>query len=236
MRDFLRYYAHIDNIPSTSSPFQLQANQDDSPMLNFQVDELLAQFDPVQGAIAGGSATSRTLSAMRGYYADEKAFAQALAHDDSVVYSVASVAPDAGEGALHFGIGRIEPGRIGAEYFMTKGHLHEWRPAAEYYIGLGGSGVMLLEDEEGTAARMVPLTPHSAVYVPGHTAHRTINTGEEPLIYLGIYPALAGHDYGAIAERNFRHVVIAGNDRPIMVAREDFLRELQERNPEVGGE
>ena len=46
----------------------------------------------------------------------------------------------------------------------------------------------------------MPLTPESAVYVPGHTAHRTINTGDMPLTYLGIYPARAGHDYGVIAD------------------------------------
>ena len=195
-------------------------------MLTLQVEELLARFDPVAGTIAGADAVTRTLSDMRGYYADADAFAHALAHDDPRVYHVAAVEPDQGDGALHFGIGRIEPGRIGAEYFMTKGHLHAWRPAAEYYIGLHGSGVMLLEDEAGAQASMVPLEPHRAVYVPGFTAHRTINTGDEPLTYLGIYPARAGHDYGVIAARNFRHVIIERDGAPVMVAREEYLREL----------
>ncbi|MEZ4638826.1 MAG: glucose-6-phosphate isomerase family protein [Caldilineaceae bacterium] len=118
------------------------------------------------------------------------------------------MAPDDGEGALHYAIGNLLPGRAGQEYFMTKGHFHAWRAAAEYYIGLSGEGVMLLESEDGEESRLLPLTANAAVYVPGHIAHRTINTGDEPLVYLGIYPAQAGHDYGAIAERNFRHVVV----------------------------
>lgn len=56
------------------------------------------------------------------------------------------------------------------------------------FSGLSGEGVMLLEDE-ATESRLVPLRPHHAVYVPGHTAHRTMNTGTVPLTYLGVYPA-----------------------------------------------
>ncbi len=110
----------------------------------------------------------------------------------------------------------IMPGRIGAEYYLTKGHFHAWRPAAELYIGLRGEGVMLLEDEATGESKLVPLIPNSAVYVPGFTAHRTINTGKVPLTYLGVYPAQAGHDYGLIAERNFRKVVLAVDGKPTL--------------------
>lgn len=195
-------------------------------MLTLRVEEILARFDAQAGSVEGGASVVRRLSDMHGYYADAEAFARALAEHDPITYTVASLAPDEGEGALHFGIGRIEPGRIGDEYFMTKGHLHAWRPAAEYYVGLRGHGVMLLEHEDDAHASMVPLTPDSAVYVPGYTAHRTINTGDEPLTYLGIYPAQAGHDYGVIAERNFRHVVVAREGGPVMVARAEYLRAL----------
>jgi len=120
---------------------------------------------------------------------------------------------------LHYAMGLIMPGKIGREYFMTKGHLHAWRPAAEFYFGLSGDGMMLLEDERTAESRLVPLRPHHAVYVPGHTAHRTMNTGRTPLTYLGIYPAKAGHDYDAIAKRNFRCVVIERNGQPAMIER-----------------
>ena len=118
------------------------------------------------------------------------------------------------------------PGKVGAEYHLTRGHLHAWREAAEIYIGLTGNGLMLLEGEGGADAA-VPLTANSIVYVPGHTAHRTVNIGTEPLRYLGIYHAKAGHDYAAIAQNNFRQVVIEQGGQPTVLQRKDWLETLR---------
>ena len=173
---------------------------------------LSAEYDPRAGTLSDAGTTERRLSDLRGVFADEEAFERALAEGDPVVYRVQSVEPGDGDGDLHYGIGTIAPGRVGDEFYMTKGHLHFWRPAAEVYIGLSGTGMMLLEDEESGESRLVPLGAGQTVYVPGHTAHRTVNTGTEPLVYIGVFPARAGHDYAAIAERNFRQIVVAGPD------------------------
>lgn len=180
---------------------------------------LLSCFDPGLGTIAGVVPVKRCLSDLRGCFADATAYEQARAAGNPVIYTVAGVEPGGGEGDLHYGVGLIRPGRVGAEYFMTKGHLHAWRAAAEVYIGLSGRGVMLLEDEVTGESRTAPLEPHLVVYVPGGTAHRTMNTGDAPLTYVGIYPAKAGHDYGAIARNNFRCVVVERDGRPVMVER-----------------
>ncbi|MFO7171290.1 MAG: glucose-6-phosphate isomerase family protein, partial [Chloroflexota bacterium] len=172
-------------------------------------DTLGQRFDPLLGGITGAPSIERRLRDLRGAFADAAAYEAALAQGDPLIYSVASVEAGSGPGDLHYGVGTLMPGRIGAEYYLTKGHLHAWRPAAEVYIGIRGEGALLLEDEQTGESRLVPLGPHQVVYVPGSTAHRTVNTGDEPLVYLGIYPAAAGHDYAAIAERNFRCVVIA---------------------------
>jgi glucose-6-phosphate isomerase len=187
---------------------------------------LLSKFDPIAGTIVGAPTEKRHLSDLRGCFADAKAYEAALANDNPLVYTVASVAPASGDGALHYGIGLIMPGRVGAEYYMTKGHLHAWRPAAEFYIGLTGEGAMLLESEQTGESSLVPLRPYQVVYVPGHTAHRTINTGNVPLTYLGVYPAQAGHDYAAIAKHNFHKVAVVVNGQPIMIDREEFLRTI----------
>ena len=105
---------------------------------------------------------------------------------------------------------------------MTKGHLHRWREAAELYIGLSGKGVMLLEDEATGESRMLPLEPGMAVYVPGHTGHRTANVGDKPLTYIGVFPARAGHDYGAYAERNFRFAIVDEDGQPTMIKRDSL--------------
>jgi len=162
----------------------------------------------------------RCLGDLRGCFADSAAFETALEKGNPLLYEVTAVEPANGDGQLHYGLGILFPGKIGDEYFLTKGHLHACRPAAEVYVGLRGEGVMLLEDESTGQSRMVPLRSNSAVYVPGFTAHRTINTGSEPLAYLGIYPANAGHDYGAIAQRNFKMMVVERDGKPALVQRE----------------
>lgn len=183
------------------------------------IRQLAARFDPATGELAGAPLQTRRLSDLRGCFADAAAYAAALAAGDVVVYSVAAFTPADTDGDLHCAIGRLLPGRIGDEYFLTKGHLHRWRAAAEIYVGLSGQGVMLLEDEGGGDSRMLPLLPHGIVYVPGHCAHRTLNTGREPLTYLGIYPAKAGHDYAAIAHGNFRSVVVERHGQPTLMPR-----------------
>lgn len=180
---------------------------------------LLSQFDPESGSIGDAPITRRYLSDLRGSFHDQAAYDAELAKGDRLVYTVAAVEPGMGEGDLHYGLGVIYPGKVGDEYHLTKGHLHAWRPAAEFYVGLKGSGMMLLEDEHSSETRMLPLTPNGVVYVPGHTAHRTMNVGDEPLVYLGIYPARAGHDYGSIATKNFRYVVMDRDGEPTMLER-----------------
>ena len=120
---------------------------------------------------------------------------------------------------MHYGLGVLMPGKVGDEYYMTKGHLHAWRPAAEVYIGLEGEGVMLLEDEHTGDTRMEVLAKNTVVYVPGHTAHRTINTGTEPLKYIGVYPSAAGHDYAPIAEKNFKMMLVERAGEPTLIER-----------------
>jgi len=43
----------------------------------------------------------------------------------------------------------MEPGRIGNEFFMTRGHIHAKGNRPETYYGESGKGLMLLESPEG---------------------------------------------------------------------------------------
>lgn len=180
---------------------------------------LLAQIDVQRGTVGDGTLVKRHLSDLRGCYRDLAAFDAVLATSNPLVYSVSGVEPATGAGDLHYGVGMIHPGMVGNEYFLTKGHLHTCREAAEVYIGLAGEGAMLLEDEGTGDSRLLPLAANGVVYVPGHTAHRTMNTGDVPLVYIGVYPARAGHDYGALAEKNFRHVVVKRDGKPYLMER-----------------
>lgn len=191
-----------------------------------RLEQFFRHFGPHSAFISGAPVTERKLSQLAGCYADQRAFNVTLEQHDPVIYSVSSLEPASGDGDLHIGLGMVMPGKIGAEYHLTRGHLHSWREAAEIYIGLSGNGLMLLEGENGADAA-VPLEVNSIVYVPGHTAHRTINTGLEPLTYLGIYPAKAGHDYAAIAQNNFRQVVIERDGKVTVMQRKDWLEVIR---------
>ena len=158
----------------------------------------------------------RRISDMQGVYADKLAFA--AADPNEIVYKVDSYAPvEAGtEGGLLFGITHLMPGRIGTEYFMTKGHFHAKRDRAEFYWGIAGNGILVLMDAEGNARTEV-VRPGSLHYVPGHTAHRLVNTGGDVLDVAACWPSDAGHDYGIIAELGFSLRVLAGASGPEFV-------------------
>ncbi len=151
----------------------------------------------------------RTLADLVGVFADETA-RQAM-DPDQLAYRVQLYmpVPDGTEGGLLFGNTTLEPGRVGDEYFMTKGHFHATSDRGEYYWCLAGIGALILmtRDRQCSAQTM---TPGSLHYIPGHTAHRVANTGDQPLTFGACWPADAGHDYDTIARDGFsmrlRHV------------------------------
>jgi glucose-6-phosphate isomerase len=91
----------------------------------------------------------------------------------------------------------LEPGTVGEEYAMTRGHLHAVADRSELYVGLAGIGVMVLETLDGRS-EVVPVAPGQAVYVPGHWVHRSVNVGTERFSTLFCYAADAGQDYSII--------------------------------------
>jgi glucose-6-phosphate isomerase, archaeal len=206
-----------------------KSGQTAAELVPCQAEALLSSLNPQLGQLQGAVNSQRRLSELGGCFADEIAFEAALRTNDPVIYTLASIAPGDRDGDLHYALAVIQPGRIGREYYMTKGHLHAWRGAAEVYIGLTGQGMMLLEAESTGESWTLPLRPHEVVYVPGHTAHRTVNIGTTPLGYIGIYPSKAGHDYGAIARKNFRKMVIERDGRPVVADRAEFLRQQGKR-------
>ncbi len=183
-------------------------------------EKILTQhYNPETGDLTGGAKVVRTLKDVRSSFQDQVAVDRILEHENPVLYEVVAVEPGDTPGDLHYGLGILYPGMVGNEYYLTKGHYHETREAAEVYIGLTGEGAMLLEDEETGESRLESLGAGNVVYVPGHTAHRTMNTGNTPLTYFGIYPSNAGHDYGALAERNFRKMLIDEDGTPTLMDR-----------------
>ena len=157
---------------------------------------------PAEGHLSGRSHRyEKRLSELAGLYADEAAFAATLAAGDRVVYAVEDYRPSAAAGDLCFGVTHMQPGRIGAEFFMTRGHIHAVANRPETYRGEAGRGVMLMESPDGEVVTL-EVTPGATVYVPPYWIHRSVNTGPEPFVMTFVYPADSGQDYGIIARSN----------------------------------
>jgi glucose-6-phosphate isomerase, archaeal len=106
------------------------------------------------------------------------------------------------------GISIVHPGKVGNEFFMTKGHFHAVLETAEIYYCLKGEGRMVMEDPEGNS-RVETLLPGRILYVPPCWAHRSVCTGRsDDLVTFFIYPGNAGHDYGTIEQQGFRKLVV----------------------------
>lgn len=168
-------------------------------------------FDLKTGFSENARITKRHLSQMRGMFHDEKAYQERIMQGDPLVYEFYELGCPERAGDIAFGTTILYPGTVGDEYFMTKGHFHTDLMTAEIYYTLSGTGYMMLENKEGDW-RALPLAAGQAVYVPRGYAHRTINSGDDPLIVFFAFDADAGHDYGTIETRGYRHLILKGND------------------------
>jgi len=164
----------------------------------------------------------RFLSKTKGMFLDvDAADAYIAEHGDVKVYEVYEKAIPQRDGEIQFCSSITHPGKIGGEYFMTKGHFHARRDTAEIYYCLRGRGYMMMELESGEY-EMGEMYPGVTVYVPAFYAHRSINTGDEPLISLAVYPGDAGHDYGSIETSGFKHLVVEKNGKPEVISNPRF--------------
>jgi len=175
-------------------------------------------LDGIDGPLSGAGVTGQTrvLADLAGLFADEGARLALPA--DRLVYRVQAFAPDqnAAHGSLCYGMTFLEPGIVGSEYYMTKGHFHANREAAEIYWCGGGEGLLVLMDEtrNAWAERMFPGSLH---YIGPHTAHRLVNTGDQTLCVRACWPGDAGHDYDTIAREGFSVRVLRVDGKPAIV-------------------
>ena len=152
----------------------------------------------------------RKLSAMKGQFLDQDTFNTMVTEDDRVIYEVYEVKRPEVEGEFLMGISIVHPGKVGNEFYMTKGHFHTILDTAEIYYCMRGEGYMVMETPEGET-NVEPLKPGSVLYVPPRWAHRSVCTSrQEDLVTFFAYPGNAGHDYGTIEQTGFRKLIIDG--------------------------
>jgi len=155
----------------------------------------------------GIESSKRYLSNLRGMVADEAALEGMIKKENTLVYEFYEMGVPEHPGDLAFGTSICYPGKVGDEYFMTKGHFHSILDTAEVYLCIRGRGLILMENPEGDISYEV-LTPGKMAYVPKRYAHRSVNIGKEPFVQFFTFRADAGHDYGTIETRGFRKLVV----------------------------
>lgn len=183
-------------------------------MNNFNWDSsFTVDFNLIDGLSKTARSTKRTLSQMKEAYNDQEAARQILKTEDPVIYEFYELGAPERKGDLAFGTSIIYPGKVGSEYYMTKGHFHTILDTAEVYYTLSGSGYMVMENPEGDTIEL-PLKKGEALYVPRCYAHRSVNTGADPLVMFFTFAADAGHDYGTIETKGYRRLIVEEDGCP----------------------
>lgn len=159
----------------------------------------LCEISVATGMLKNGDGHYRkTYRDLSGLYADQAAFDALLATKaDEIAYEVTSFTPGKKTSDLIMGVTRMEPGKIGREYYLTRGHIHANGDRPEIYYTLSGRGLMQMESPDGEV-RLVEMGPQQICYVPPFWIHRSINVGTDDLVMFFSYPADSGQDYGII--------------------------------------
>ncbi len=158
----------------------------------------------------------RKLSDMKGMFLDAEAEKQILEKGDPLIYSFSEKVLPEENGHLQLATTIIYPGKIGDEYFMTKGHYHRRPDTSEAYMGMDGEGYLLTQTAEGDF-EPIPIRPGVVAYIPPYWGHRMANTGSTPFVFFAVYPGDAGHNYGDIERTGFVKVLVEKNGKPTLI-------------------
>lgn len=178
---------------------------------------LAVKFNLENGLAPEKESIKRMLSEMNGMYLDNEKLKEMLKKADMVVYEFYDLGIPENPSELAYGTTILYPGKVGDEFFMTKGHFHEKLDTAEIYYCIKGHGYLLMENPEGDV-EVQEMTPGVSVYVPPRFAHRSINISDmDPFIMFFVFRADAGHDYKTIESKGFRKLVVEKDGKSILI-------------------
>jgi glucose-6-phosphate isomerase len=158
----------------------------------------------------------RALADIASIFEDQEAVR--LMSSQTPVYQVQAWLPvaEGTPGGLFFGTSTILSGKVGNEYFMTKGHFHARSDRSEFYWGVQGNGILILMDRDRNSWGE-EIYPGSLHYIGGNIAHRLANTGNENLVVGACWPSDADHDYAEIALYGFSARLVEVNGKPVLI-------------------
>lgn len=150
----------------------------------------------------------RKLSDLKEYFYDENTVKKILEKgNDPEIYSFCDIERPKVVGELNLGWTQINPGLIGNEFYMTKGHFHGPNEA-EIYFCQEGEGILILENQKTRIIHPMYITESSIAYISPGFGHRVVNVGKLPLIFIAIYLANSTHDYEKVKREGFGILVV----------------------------
>jgi glucose-6-phosphate isomerase len=175
-------------------------------------------LDPTTGILSGPGITesTRRMKDLAGVFRDEAA--RAALDQEQVLYRVQAwePQPEGTPGAVCLATTFLEPGKVGDEYFLTRGHYHMNEDRPELEVVVSGRGAMVMMDRDRNT-RIEEMRPGSVHHVAPGIAHRVANTGDEMLVFVSYWASETGHDYQTIRERGFSARVREVNGAPALV-------------------
>lgn len=166
----------------------------------------------------------RKLSDMKGMFFDTEAERRLLEKENPLIYSFSEKVLPEENGHLQLATTTIHPGKVGDEYYMTKGHYHRRLDTSEMYLGLEGEGCLLMQTAEGDF-ESITIRPGTVAYIPPFWGHRMVNTGKTPFVFFAVYPGDAGHNYGDIERTGFVKILIERDGSPLLINNPRWKRE-----------
>lgn len=167
----------------------------------------------------------RTVGQMQGVFADEAA---RLSMDpNTVVYRTYGISAPEDTDKLLYATTVLEPGKVGSEYFMTRGHFHIQENRGEFCLTLKGQGSLILMDRD-RASHVVPMSEGSICNIDGAYAHRVVNTGDEPLVFLVTWLADCAHDYASIESEGFSVRLLESGQIPAALRKAELFESEEE--------
>ncbi|VTR54579.1 glucose-6-phosphate isomerase [Serratia fonticola] len=149
---------------------------------------------------------STTLGNLAGIFADRHAWQEMPA--EFAVYSVEMLPSPSQEGELFVGTTHLQAGKVGNEFFMTRGHFTSAvnRPSSTSGCAVRACSCCNIRTVTASLRQVFAGSVH---HIPSFTAHRLINIGDEVLSALAVWPTVAGHDYIALQPQGFKLRVFA---------------------------
>ncbi len=129
----------------------------------------------------------RTLKEMKTRYHNQAKAKQILKTKNPLIYTVYNKKQKTGNTDLTI----MNPGTIGNEYYMTKGHRHKSKGKEKYTLKKG-QGILLIQNK---TSKIIILQKNKPITINGTSGHRLINTGKTKMEVITNYPKKTQKDY-----------------------------------------